>query len=266
MRRKTSKDQEKKVLLLEKKYEGIAVLFEEFANSSLAKQSAFLVFSLKAIIESLVVGLLFEYPLFQAILLLLLTLFLLAYNIIKRPFKSTISLAQQLVLVLSLFICNILLNVMAGTDLSHENFQTVKERTSQGIFWILIMFQFIPLFFFGINLIEGAWIFYKWFSFVNKPKKITMKRPHRLAKDQDHSLDQTVLSLNQSRVHLVDLTRPPQADLETSPSQVPLAKILNPHSRKSPQDFAKDKEKNPKIYLSQARKRKIARPPCKIIE
>jgi len=50
--------------------------------------SAFLLFSFRSVIESLIVGLFFKYPLTQAILLVTLTFLLLAYIIIKKPFKK----------------------------------------------------------------------------------------------------------------------------------------------------------------------------------
>ena len=209
--RKKNNPSEKELELFEKKYEGISVLFEEFDNSSLAKQSAFLIFSLKAIAESLIVALLYDQPLFQAILLQVLTLLLLVYNLVKRPFQSKISLVQQLVLVFSIFICNLLLFIMAAIDINYENFQIIKERTSLGMFWILIMFQFIPLVFFGITIIDGIWRLYKWFSLMRNPKKTNANKSHLFrTEDSDHSF----FNLDQSKIH----PEPPKIDLETSPS------------------------------------------------
>ena len=197
---------------LEKKYEGFGVLYEEFENSSLFHQSAFLLFSARSVTESLIVGLFFEYPLTQAILLVTLTFLLLAYIIIKKPFKSKLALAQQLFLILSLFICNFCLAFMAGTDVTYKNFQSVRENTSQVIFWALIMFQFVPLLFFTIGLIENAWKLYKWFVKVrNLNSKKNNLNAKRKTQDFDQSsifsLDQTVLSLNESRIQLKNVVR-----------------------------------------------------------
>jgi len=121
--RKNSSEEEKKKAfeLLEKKYEGAAVLFEEFEDSSILTQSAFLLFSLRALIESLIICLLFKYPMAQSILLLVLTFPLLTYILMKKPFKSKLDLAQQLMLISLLFVCNFCLTIMTGTDLTEKN-------------------------------------------------------------------------------------------------------------------------------------------------
>jgi len=252
---------EKDLESLEKKYEGIAVLFDEFDNSSLVKQSAFLFFGIRTISESLIIGLFCDSPLFQAIFLLFLTFILLAYNIIKRPFTSKLSHVQQSVLILALFICNILLSIMAGTDISLENFEGVKEKTSQGIFWILIIFLFIPLIFFAINLAEGIWKFYKSFNFEKKKKKSNkmnhVKKRPCLTKNHDQSssfgslFDQTVFTSNQSQIQLADVIQPPaqsrnqfnltKIDFENSPKKFPFKENAK---EKWSKDFAKNTENN----------------------
>jgi len=158
------KAQEQEFLVIKKKYEGLSVFFEEFSDSSWFQQSALLLFTFKAIIESLIIGIFFESPMTQALLLIILNSSLLAYNIIKRPFESKLALIQQAVLIFLILICNFCLMIMAGTDLTLTNFETVKQNTSNIIFWILCIFQFIPLAFFGIGLTTSAWQSYKWLS------------------------------------------------------------------------------------------------------
>jgi len=273
---------------LEKKYEGVAVLFEEFDHSSLFTQSAFLLFSIKAVIESLIIGLLFKYPLAQAILLLLLTFMLLAYNIIKKPFKSKIDLVQQLVLILLLLVCNSCLTMMAERDPASKNYQTIKENTSNLIFWILVMFQFIPLAFFAVKLIDGMWRLYKFLSLqkssLNPQKdKLHVKNPPRLAsKDPDQSsffsLDQTVLNLDQSRIGLAEVIHLPRrsinrsnkTDLENSfsrsysPRKMDLqnakAKFLLENVKVLPRFHQSDMNIESEAHQSQPIKRRIVRP------
>ena len=218
--RKTSSDKNSKeegFESLEKKYEGVAVLFDEFDDSSFMRQSAFLFFSLKSIAESLALGLLFGHPLAQATLLLLFILPLFIYSISQRAFKSKCSHVQQFILVLSLFICNFCLTIMAGTDRTRHNFWNILEGTSQVIFWILVIFQFIPLIFFGISLYEGAKDLYQWFLKTYSKKK----DPNAQNNDQRPSsklsqvhpsssgTEKVVLSFNHSGSNLQDVVFSP---------------------------------------------------------
>jgi len=193
---------------LEKKYKGIAVLFKEFHDSSFVKQSAFLLFSFRTIAEGLIVGLLYEYPITQSILLILINFALLVYLIVQRPFESIIDLIQQLVLLLLIFICGPCLVLMAHTDKTRTNYDVIIDKTSNILFFVLVIFQFIPLLFFGLSLLESAWKLYKWFSInrsiTKKKKSSPIPKAPRPPSELDQSslfvLDRTIINIDQTRV------------------------------------------------------------------
>jgi len=217
IRRRKKSHSKEEFELLEKKYEGIAVLFEDFDNSSLIGQSGFLVFCIRALFEGLVIGLLSQYPLTQAVLLLLLTFTALAYTIAKGPFTSKLALIQEFILIASLFTCNFCLTIMAGTDVTYHNFSNVLQGTSGIIFWALVLFQWIPLFFFTINLIKGLWKLHKWYSTIRSKK--AKRLPSKIAQicPASSSTYQSVLSINNSRNNLPETILSPQMSRDHRP-------------------------------------------------
>ena len=133
--------------VLEKKYEGFSVLYEEFDNDSLGQQAAFLFFNLRAVIESFIIGVLFDSPMAQVILLMLVNLVFLAYIAIKKPFDSKLDVVQQFSLLLIIFTCNCCFIHLAHSD--HD-----VHNTSEVVFYLLVIFQFVPLLFFAINMVQ----------------------------------------------------------------------------------------------------------------
>jgi len=246
--------QDNRFLLLRKRYERIGVLFEEFDDSSLYKQLAFLLFCLRSIAESLIVGLLFEYPMAQAILLLLLNLLLLIYLLIQKPFESKIDLIQQLILLLSIFVCNPCLTIMAGTDLTLKNFDKVIRRTSDIIFFVLITFQFIPLFFFVLKVLESIWKFFKLMKNQSKSSKKTRKvEKVQHSKSSVSPLDSSLCSINQQKTSLGDMSRRSQFSIDQSAFQTK-GEVNTDHSSLSIQDKLRLRKQGREI-LSTRRKR-----------
>ena len=142
--------------VLEKKYEGISVLYEEFANDSLGQQAAFLFFNIRAVIESFIVGVFFDTPMDQVILLLVLNLIFLFYIAYIKPFDSKLDTVQQFSLLLILFTCNCCFVHLARADQdTPDNFTSIVQNTSEVAFYLLVVFQFIPLLFFAINLVQS---------------------------------------------------------------------------------------------------------------
>mmetsp|Transcript_29645 Transcript_29645/g.27095 ORF Transcript_29645/g.27095 Transcript_29645/m.27095 type:complete len:211 (+) Transcript_29645:1144-1776(+) len=74
------------------KYKAFHVLFMGFKDHNFLKQAFLLIFVLRIVIFNMIIGILTENPLTQAILITLLSFLMLLYLLTFRPFKRTINL------------------------------------------------------------------------------------------------------------------------------------------------------------------------------
>jgi len=101
---------------LKKKYEKYKMIFEVFKDQSYLHQSFVIVFSIRAYAYSAVVGYLYNFPVVQAVLLMLLCLAMLLYLLIARPMKILINLIQQIFCELILLLVNLCVLIMSIID------------------------------------------------------------------------------------------------------------------------------------------------------
>jgi len=176
-----------------KLHEGNQVFFREFKDDSIS-QHAFLFFlTLKDIIYSLIITVLFDHPLTQTILILILNLVMCLYLVIKRPFRNILDEIQQLAYEVMILIVSICVLIMAVLD--HRSSLALNERIDMGrvIIIINICFNFITIIFLGIKLLESAWDAYNYFRKKIKRSKaepigVQITKPHKIVSQSDSSL------------------------------------------------------------------------------
>ena len=98
------------------KYENIKLIFKDFKDINFFTQSFLWIHITRALISSLLFAALFEYPLLQVLLLLVLNLCVVAFLLIKKPFKEPLGTFSQLFCEVILLIANICMLIMAIFD------------------------------------------------------------------------------------------------------------------------------------------------------
>jgi len=102
-----------------KQYEKYKMIFEVFKDQTFLRQSFVIVFSIRSYLYSAVVGYLYNYPVVQAVLLLLLCLAMLAYLFIRRPMKVLITYIQQVfceTILVSVNLCVLIMSIIDTQD------------------------------------------------------------------------------------------------------------------------------------------------------
>ena len=79
-----------------KSYEGVQILFFSFKDASLVTQGFFLFLTVRNVLYSLIVTLMYKHTFVQLILMMTLSLAMVVYLIFARPFKRLVNLFQQL--------------------------------------------------------------------------------------------------------------------------------------------------------------------------
>jgi len=98
------------------KYENIDLIFKDFKDLNLSTQSFLLAHLIRSLLSSLSFALLFEYPLFQILSLLTLTLGMIAFLFMKRSFKEMLNLIGQLFCEFILLLANICMFILCIFD------------------------------------------------------------------------------------------------------------------------------------------------------
>lgn len=107
-----------------KDQEGVHVLFFDFKDASFISQCVFLLLALRSIVFSLIITLLYLYPFLQMMLITVLSVLMICYLLIVRPFKRLINMVQQLVLegvLITVSACFLGISVIDTNKLPHED-------------------------------------------------------------------------------------------------------------------------------------------------
>ena len=161
-------------------HEGIQVIFGDFKDSSLGCQSFLFILTVRDLLFSLILATLFNHPLTECILILLMNVAMLVYLFIKRPFKEIMAQVQQVVLELITMVVNISVLIMAVWD--NRNMKAFDGRMKIGKMLIIInmIFNFIVVFFMLFSLVSQGWEVYKEYKGRTKGKKLRLKAPRNI--------------------------------------------------------------------------------------
>jgi len=128
-------------------HEGIQVIFGDFKDQSLIHQSFLFVLTIRDILFSVILTTLFDHPLVECVLIFLMSLAMLLYLFIKRPFKDVLGQVQQVVLELITLTVNVAVLILAILD--QKELEAFDQRDKIGRFLIMInmVFNFLTVFF-----------------------------------------------------------------------------------------------------------------------
>lgn len=160
----SSNDSPKQLDRFTKVNEGSQVLWKDFKDDSLTPQLYLFILSGRDIIISLLLATMFDYPVAQTFIALILSLLTIAYLLMKKPLESTFDLIQLVffeIIGAAVGIC-ILINAVFGSDKSNA----VDSRKSIGktIIAFNLIFNLITallMLIMIVGLIKEAYAFYK---------------------------------------------------------------------------------------------------------
>jgi len=233
----------------EKNYECQQIFFGSFANSTINHQLFLFYFVLRVMLVNLLIAVLTEYPMIQTILMVAVSLILVAYLVLKRPFRSKIDLAQNLSYEVVLLTVNIVLLSFAFLDGNDEEKIDTRNSLAEVIIVCSIIFTFLPLIFMVLKAIVLGFEFYKEYQlkrgqketvkgkldFVQRVEELRMTR--RCERHQDlriikprenifraQNIDDSVLDLNSSSFILENQNQKKGNEqfLDSSPALYPL--------------------------------------------
>lgn len=140
-----------------KKWEGYELLHAGYKRGSFFQEAFIFLFVLRICVFNIIIGYLFEYPLAQAILITLLSLTMLIYLSISRPFEETRDLVQLMIIEGLLFIVNF--NVLILAILDQRNIEATNDRARIGdlIIVIKVIFVMLSLLFLFIDILLGIY-------------------------------------------------------------------------------------------------------------
>jgi len=157
-----------------KKYEAIQLLYEDFKDENFTTQAVIMYFGVQNVLFSLIITLLYDSPLTQCMLLIIMDGTFLVFLAAKRAIKSTIDLIEIALLKLVLLMVNVSLLVMASVRFDESNFGGIRDGGSGFLVSLNLMFTFLPYVFMTAKLGMSGWEFYKTQKEIAKGKE--MKR------------------------------------------------------------------------------------------
>ena len=134
-----------------KQNQGLQVLFQDYKDDTLFQHGFLLVFVIRYILFNLIIIILYQYPLCQAILIVLLSSVMLIYLITKRPFRTRSNEVQQLLLEGLLFVVNICVLITAIEEDGNEEVTSIVDNVCNIIIYLGTIFNYVPLAFFIWN-------------------------------------------------------------------------------------------------------------------
>ena len=160
---------EKRIEEFNRKHEGVSILYSDAKSSSFLHQSFLLLYTVRSMVCSLILTLLFKHPLVQIILMTILTVAMMIYLFTKRPFKSLLDLVQQVSFELLLLLANLCILVLAILDQSHKDSVTSISRVSRVLINVCLVSNILPNVFLIPKTIQQVREGYKeWMKFIRK--------------------------------------------------------------------------------------------------
>ena len=141
-----------------KKYEAIQMLYEDFEDESFKTQAGIMYFGMHNGLFSLIISLLYNVPVLQSTLLIMMCCTLIGFLLTKRAIKSKIDLAEVMFFQLSLLTIEISLLVRAVVG---DDSEGVVEAGSNAVIVLNTVFIFSPYCFMAVKLGISGWGMYK---------------------------------------------------------------------------------------------------------
>lgn len=180
----------------EKHYQGLSAFFEDFRAVSYLHESCLIFTVLRAIVFNLIISFLYNYPLFQAIIIVMLNIILVVYLGFKRPFKHIVNFLQQMIAEVILLVVNTSMLTLAFMDGGSITDPSKRDVLGCIIVFCSLIFRFMPSIFTTIKMVILAKEIYE-----DRKKKCQAVHPQ--SGNLIPTLGQTVFTNNTSvAIHL----------------------------------------------------------------
>ena len=138
----------------QKKYEPVKILFDDFEESSLLQQGFLALLTARNLVLGIALTTLYEYPLAQTILFFILSLFILAFLILTKPFKEFLAAASQYFCEGVLIVVQLSTLIMAMMDSGGVDGIDMRNRLGDGIFVVNIILNIGGMIFLLVETLE----------------------------------------------------------------------------------------------------------------
>jgi len=161
-----------------KKHERSQFLFRDFKDDSLSKQLFLFYLIIRDLLFSLILTTLFEFPIVQIWILLIMTVSMFVYLLMKRPFKESIDFAQQIINELVTFI--VVGSVLTQAIMGDNGSKTARIGLGKLIIIVNIIFNYVTLLFMVCKLLLIVKAGYKAWK-ADKEKETASRKVHRIS-------------------------------------------------------------------------------------
>jgi len=218
--KKETRDEEEHRKIIEQEWSNYKALFECYKDYSFYQQVYLFVFLVRMALFNAMIGYMYNYPLFQAVIAVISNILMLGYLVIKRPMKKIVSLIQQIVLEIVLLPFNFCVLILAIMD--HHEIVGTDRRKSIGdvIVYINVMVPFLSLILMAAKAIAMGVDFYKSWKLAKKNKlqklasvqsgvrtnDLLITTGEKLSAAQSFSMEPSLGKSSAYGVQIVDLT------------------------------------------------------------
>ena len=127
------------------KYKTFQFFTQNYKDHSLYSQAFLLFFIIRIILTSCIIGFLWNYPLFQAVLLTTMSTLMIVYILIVRPFKTFLEFIQQLLYEVILGLINIGILLIANMESNKYTSDDLVDNVSSLIFMCNLFMKVLPM-------------------------------------------------------------------------------------------------------------------------
>ena len=142
------------------KKQGLQVLYSNFKASSILHEGYLFFTILRTILFNFTIAILYQQPLAQAIIILVLTTVMVLYLIAKRPFKMLVNFLQQTIAEIILLIVNVCVLSLSIMDKIGDMNHITRNRIAHVVIICSLIFKFLPTAFATIKVAIFAKTYY----------------------------------------------------------------------------------------------------------
>ena len=224
-----------------KQHEGSSTLFSELQDYSLAPQLFLFFLSGRDLLCSLILATMFDFPVMQTLMIVIMDCLMIAYLLLKKPFRSNLDLSKQLFFELVGLVVNICVFINAALDAGELEALGIKSNIGKLIIVANMIFNLVTAVFMLISIGQLLLEFYRKQKQKRVKSPLSIKnRPHEVQnKSQLDSSNQSFLQdsmIGNSRPLGNISLQPENAGLDLLPKQILLSKrprILRKNPKRS---------------------------------
>ncbi len=203
-------------------HKGNHILFNDYKDSTFLHQSFLLLVTGRELIFSLFLAIMFEHPLAECILILILNLLLIAYLLFKSPFKEALDSAQQLFYEVIVILVSLSVLIMISMDSIHSKGNDIRNFLGRFVIGLNFCFNFGGL---GFMLFKGFLTCREYYlNYKEKKSQIKSLKIHQVHRlNTSENIIKLESSESQTKIYPQEVEKSNNEHLNTSQN------LLEPH-------------------------------------